>query len=90
VKQIIDKVLENKFRVRELLKDRKPFIENEAKLVLLPLQLACISEDKRTIARGSRIPLDLLYDYREKNTLGIFYPLDWARPGFKRINAEEA
>ena len=72
VKEVIRLALEAKFCERALLKSRKLFIQPEARQILLPLQLASTSEDKRTIARGSRVPLDLLPEDSEKSILRMF------------------
>ena len=63
---------ETKSYERALLKGRRIFIETEARQTLLPLQLASISEDKRAVARGSRVPLDLSPEDSEKSILQMF------------------
>lgn len=64
--------LEKQFYKRGILKDKAVFIAPEAKSVLLPSQLSSISDNKRTISRGSRIPIDIISQDIEKNTLRMF------------------
>lgn len=69
---VIKAELKNKFAEKALLKDKKVFISPEVYSVLLPSQLASITENKKTVARGSRVPLDLLPEDAEKNVLRMF------------------
>mmetsp|Transcript_2990 Transcript_2990/g.2910 ORF Transcript_2990/g.2910 Transcript_2990/m.2910 type:complete len:509 (-) Transcript_2990:640-2166(-) len=64
--------LEKQFHENCLLKGKAVFIASEAKSVLLPSQLASISDNKRTVSRGSRIPIDIIPQDVEKNTLRLF------------------
>lgn len=64
--------LEKQFYEKGLLKDKSVFIATEAKHVLLPSQLASISDNRRTISRGSRIPIDIISQDSKKNTLRMF------------------
>lgn len=69
---IITIELERQFCIKGHLKNKKVYIAIEAKCVLLPSQLASISDNKRTIARGSRVPIDIIPLDFEKNILRIF------------------
>lgn len=71
-KAVIRASLEKQFAEKALLKDKKVFISPEVYSVLLPSQLASITEDKKTVARGSRIPLVLSESDMDKNTLRMF------------------
>lgn len=69
---VIKAELKNKFAEKALLKDKKVFISPEVYSVLIPSQLASITENKKTVARGSRVPLDLIPEDAEKNVLRMF------------------
>lgn len=66
---VIKAELKNKFAEKALLKGKKVFISPEVYSVLIPSQLASITENKKTVARGSRVPLDLIPEDAEKNVL---------------------
>lgn len=72
VVSVIEAELKNKFSEKALLKDKKVFISPEVYSVLIPSQLASITENKKTVARGSRVPLDLIPEDAEKNVLRMF------------------
>lgn len=72
IMNIITIELEKQFCNKGHLKNRKVYIGIEAKGVLLPSQLASISDNKRTISRGSRVPIDIIPSDIEKNTLRMF------------------
>lgn len=72
VVSVIEAELRNKFSEKALLKDKKVFISPEVYSVLIPSQLASITENKKTVARGSRVPLDLIPEDAEKNVLRMF------------------
>lgn len=69
---VIKAELKNKFAEKALLKGKKVFISPEVYSVLIPSQLASITENKKTVARGSRVPLDLIPEDAEKNVLRMF------------------
>lgn len=69
---VIKAELKNKFAEKALLKGKKVFISPEVYSVLIPSQLALITENKKTVARGSRVPLDLIPEDAEKNVLRMF------------------
>lgn len=71
-KQMIVSALMDKFAEKALLKDKKVFISNEVYSVLMPSQLASVSENKKTVARGSRIPMDIDADDMEKDVIRMF------------------
>lgn len=70
--QVIVSALMDKFAEKALLKDKKVFISNEVYSVLMPSQLASISENKKTVARGSHIPMDIDADDMEKDVIRMF------------------
>lgn len=72
VVSVIEAELKNKFAEKALLKGKKVFISPEVYSVLIPSQLASITENKKTVARGSRVPLDLIPEDAEKNVLRMF------------------
>ena len=72
VVSVIEAELRNKFSEKALLKDKKVFISPEVYSVLIPSQLASITENKKNVARGSRVPLDLIPEDAEKNVLRMF------------------
>lgn len=72
IKAVIRTEVVKQFADKALLKDKKVFIAPEAYSVLLSAQLASITEDKKTVARGSRVPLDLIPEDVEKNILRMF------------------
>lgn len=51
---------------------KKVYISPETSKVLLPLQLASISENKSTLNRGSRIPIDRIPEDELKNVIRLF------------------
>ncbi|CAH2350784.1 hypothetical protein CLIB1423_02S05072 [[Candida] railenensis] len=71
---IIKIALVHQFKSKEdLFKGKSSvFIEPEVDDILLPLQLASISETKRTISRGSSLPLDMIPEDAEKKILRLF------------------
>lgn len=69
---LIKAELKNKFAKKALLKDKKVFISPEVYSILIPSQLASITENKKTIARGSRVPLDVIPEDAEKDVLRMF------------------
>jgi hypothetical protein len=75
VKQIIRSALKENFAKRNLLVGRKVFIHADVNNILLPLQLASITENKKSVARGSRVPLDLIESDKDKNVVRLF--LQW-------------
>lgn len=70
--EVITCGLKNMFAGKELLKGKKVFIQPAAMNVLLPLQMSSASETKRSVSRGSRIPLDLIPEDKDKNFLRMF------------------
>lgn len=71
---IIKTALVHHFKLKEDLFKGKTsvFIDPEVENILLPLQLASISETKRTISRGSSLQLDMIPEDAEKNILRLF------------------
>jgi len=69
---VVRQAIEKQFAEKALLAGKKVFITPEVYSVLLPSQLASVSEDKKTVARGSRIPFDVHASDAEKNTLRMF------------------
>lgn len=63
------------FKGRALLAGKKVHIRPEVSGIMLPLLLASVSGNMKTVGRGSTVPLDLIPEDSSKNILRLF--LNW-------------
>lgn len=73
VSGVIKDALRRSFAKRKLISPgSKVFVGPELSKILLPSQLASITEDKRSIGRGSRVSIDLDEPHSGKNVIRVF------------------